>query len=186
MTGLSLETCRQRVLAAGKGRRETITWLAEPEPRERTYTVILVDASRRAARRVHRRFSRSTPRRNPASCPPTTGGEAWMWQGQVLPTSLPTQSVGAVDGVRLRATRFDEIAPGAWTWTHESRMDIDGVAASLCFPSFLPGFVGQRLTLWPTDEELALPPRCAPNDCTSTRGAARIPAASSRTRSVPT
>jgi predicted TIM-barrel fold metal-dependent hydrolase len=34
-------------------------------------------------------------------------------------------------------------------------MDINGVWASLCFPSFLPGFVGQRLSLWPRDEELA-------------------------------
>jgi hypothetical protein len=27
----------------GKGRREQITWLPEPDPRERTYTVISVD-----------------------------------------------------------------------------------------------------------------------------------------------
>ena len=63
-------------------------------------------------------------------------------------------------------------------------MDLDGVWASLCFPSFLPGFVGQRLTLWPDDDELALVgdarvQRLAP------RGVVRraIPTGSSRTRS---
>ena len=43
-------------------------------------------------------------------------------------------------------------------------MDIDGVYASLCFPSFLPGFVGQRLTLWPDSDELALAAMRAYND----------------------
>jgi predicted TIM-barrel fold metal-dependent hydrolase len=34
-------------------------------------------------------------------------------------------------------------------------MDLNGIWASVCFPSFLPGFVGQRLTLWPKDDALA-------------------------------
>ena len=43
-------------------------------------------------------------------------------------------------------------------------MDINGVWASVCFPSFLPGFVGQRLTLWPKDDDLALAAMRAYND----------------------
>jgi predicted TIM-barrel fold metal-dependent hydrolase len=34
----------------------------------------------------------------------------------------------------------------------------------LCFPSFLPGFVGQRLTMWPSDDEVALAAMRAYND----------------------
>jgi hypothetical protein len=43
-------------------------------------------------------------------------------------------------------------------------MDINGVWASVCFPSFLPGFVGQRLTMWPDDPELAFAAMRAYND----------------------
>ena len=62
-------------------------------------------------------------------------------------------------------TRFDEMRRGAWdVHARVADMDIDGVYASLCFPSFLPGFVGQRLTLWPDDDELALAAMRAYND----------------------
>ena len=41
MTGLSLDDLAgNEYFGGGKGRRETITWLPEPEPRERAYTVI--------------------------------------------------------------------------------------------------------------------------------------------------
>ena len=42
--------------------------------------------------------------------------------------------------------RFDEMRRGAWD-IHErvKDMDLNGVYASLNFPSFLPGFAGQRL-----------------------------------------
>jgi predicted TIM-barrel fold metal-dependent hydrolase len=43
-------------------------------------------------------------------------------------------------------------------------MDLSGVYASLCFPSFLPGFAGQRLQLSTQDAELALAATRAWND----------------------
>jgi predicted TIM-barrel fold metal-dependent hydrolase len=43
-------------------------------------------------------------------------------------------------------------------------MDLSGVYASLCFPSFLPGFAGQRLQLTTQDPELALAAVRAWND----------------------
>ena len=54
---------------------------------------------------------------------------------------------------------------GAWDVdARVADMDVNGVWGSLCFPSFLPGFVGQRLTTWPDDEELALAAMRAYND----------------------
>ena len=54
-------------------------------------------------------------------------------------------------------TRFDEMRRGAWD-IHErvNDMDLNGVYASLCFPSFLPGFAGQRLQQVTDDPDLAL------------------------------
>src|SRR5258706_12107451 len=89
-----------------------------------------------------------------------------MYDGQ----SLPNVGFNAVVGrpsteYGFEPTRFDEMRRGAWDVDERVKdMDIDGVAASLCFPSFLPGFVGQRLTLWPNDEELALAAMRAYND----------------------
>ena len=55
--------------------------------------------------------------------------------------------------------------PGAYVIKERLKeMDLNGVWASVCFPSFLPGFVGQRLTLWPEDEELAWAAMRAYND----------------------
>ena len=44
MTGLPLEDLQSNeYFGGGKGRRETISWLPEPEPHERVYRVISVD-----------------------------------------------------------------------------------------------------------------------------------------------
>ena len=54
-------------------------------------------------------------------------------------------------------TRFDQMRRGAWDI--EARiadMDLNGVYASVCFPSFLPGFAGQRLQQLTDDPDLAL------------------------------
>jgi predicted TIM-barrel fold metal-dependent hydrolase len=61
--------------------------------------------------------------------------------------------------------RFDHMRRGAWDAKFRlADMDLNGVWASVCFPSFLPGFVGQRLTLWPEDEDLAWAAMRAYND----------------------
>ncbi|MDH5238059.1 MAG: amidohydrolase, partial [Acidimicrobiia bacterium] len=62
-----------------------------------------------------------------------------------------------VDEYSFEPTRFDQMRRGAWDI--EARladMDLNGVYASLCFPSFLPGFTGQRLQQLTDDPELAL------------------------------
>jgi predicted TIM-barrel fold metal-dependent hydrolase len=62
-------------------------------------------------------------------------------------------------------TRFDEMRRGAWdidARVHD--MDLNGVYASLNFPSSLAGFAGQRYQLGVSDPELALAVVRAAND----------------------
>ena len=170
-----------------KGRREQITWLPEPEPRERVYTVISVDdhvvePPDAFTGRFPKRFADDEPR----VVDTDDGGEAWVWQGQQLPNVGFNAVVGRPSSeYGFEPTRFDEMRRGAWDVNARvADMDIDGVWASLCFPSFLPGFVGQRLTMWPDSDELALVAmravqRLAPRSVV--RRASRI--GSSRTRS---
>ena len=81
--------------------------------------------------------------------------------------------------------RFDEMRRGVWdVHARVHDMDIDGVYASVYFPSALPGFCGHRLQLGVSDPELALAVRAgverlAPRG----RGPGRTPTASSRARS---
>ena len=59
--------------------------------------------------------------------------------------------------VRDEPTRFDEMRRGAWdihARVHD--MDLNGVYASLNFPSSLAGFAGQRYQLGVSDPDLAL------------------------------
>ena len=150
-----------------RGRREQITWLPEPAPRQREYTVISVDdhvvePPDTFAGRFPKRFASEEPR----VVTTDDGGEAWTWQGQLLPNVGFNAVVGRPSSeYGFEPTRFDEMRSGAYDVTARvADMDIDGVYASLCFPSFLPGFVGQRLTLWPDSDDLALVAIRAYND----------------------
>jgi predicted TIM-barrel fold metal-dependent hydrolase len=56
----------------------------------------------------------------------------------------------------MEPTRFDEMRRGAWDIDARiADMDLNGIYASLNFPSFLPGFAGQRLQQVTKDVELA-------------------------------
>jgi predicted TIM-barrel fold metal-dependent hydrolase len=151
----------------GKGRRAAVTFLPEPEPRERWQTIWSVDdhvvePPNAFTGRFPKRFAGDAPR----IVATDDGGEAWLWNGELLPNvgfnavaGRPSSEYG------FEPTRFDEMRRGAWdvdARVHD--MDINGVTRSLCFPSFLPGFVGQRLTMWPADEELAFAAMRAYND----------------------
>jgi predicted TIM-barrel fold metal-dependent hydrolase len=150
-----------------KGRRAAVTFLPEPEPRDPRYTVISVDdhvvePPHAFAGRFPAKFADDAPR----IVATDDGGEAWVWQDQLL----PNVGFNAVAGrpnteYGFEPTRFDEMRRGAWDVdARVADMDVDGVYASVCFPSFLPGFVGQRLTLWPDDNELAFAALRAYND----------------------
>jgi predicted TIM-barrel fold metal-dependent hydrolase len=70
-----------------------------------------------------------------------------------------------VDEWGFEPTRFEDMRRGSWDIHRRvADMDISGVYASLSFPSFLPGFAGQRLQLSTDDPELALAAVRAWND----------------------
>ena len=151
----------------GKGRREEVTFLAEPAPRETLTTIWSVDdhvvePPDTFAGRFPAKFAEAAPR----IVETDDGGEAWLWNNELLPNvgfnavaGRPSSEYG------FEPTRFDEMRRGAWDITARvNDMDINGVERSLCFPSFLPGFVGQRLTTWPSDPALGLAAMRAYND----------------------
>ncbi len=100
--------------------------------------------------------SSPTARRRSSTRP--DGSEAWVFEGQELPNVGFNAVVGRpVSEYSFEPTRFDEMRRGAWDIAARiADMDINGVYASLCFPSFLPGFAGQRLQQLADDPELAL------------------------------
>jgi predicted TIM-barrel fold metal-dependent hydrolase len=166
--GMSLEDLQEsEAFGGGSGRRAAVTFLPEPEPREQWVTVVSVDdhvvePPDAFVDRFPARYRDAAPR----VVPTDDGGEAWSWNGELLPNvgfnavaGRPSSEYG------FEPTRFDEMRRGAWdVHARLADMDVNGVWGSLCFPSFLPGFVGQRLTTWPTDEDLAFAAMRAYND----------------------
>ena len=166
--GMSLDDLAASEAFGGTaGRREAVTFLPEPSPREEWATIISVDdhvvePPDAFVDRFPAKYRDAAPR----VVDTDDGGEAWLWNGELLPNvgfnavaGRPTTEYG------FEPTRFDEMRRGAWDVTARlTDMDINGVWGSLCFPSFLPGFVGQRLTTWPEDPDLALAAMRAYND----------------------
>ena len=101
---------------------------------------------------------RSSPARAPHVVERGDGSQAWVFEGQELPNVGFNAVVGRpVSEYSFEPTRFDEMRRGAWDIRARiADMDVNGVYASVCFPSFLPGFAGQRLQQLTDDPELAL------------------------------
>ncbi len=89
-----------------------------------------------------------------------------MYDGQSLPNVGFNAVVGRpVSEYGFEPARFDEMRRGAWDiHARVKDMDVNGVYASLNFPSFLPGFAGQRLQQVTTDRDLAMASVRAWND----------------------
>ena len=166
--GMSLDDLAASEAFGGtSGRRDAVTFLPEPSPREEWATIISVDDHVvEPPDAFEDRFPAKYRDDAPRIVETNDGGEAWLWNGELLPNvgfnavaGRPTTEYG------FEPTRFDEMRRGAWDVTARlTDMDINGVWGSLCFPSFLPGFVGQRLTTWPEDPDLALAAMRAYND----------------------
>ena len=166
--GMSLEELQaSEAFGGNQGRRAEVTFLPEPEPRDRWATIVSVDdhvvePPDAFVDRFPAKYRDDAPR----VVETDDGGEAWLWNGELLPNvgfnavaGRPTSEYG------FEPTRFDEMRRGAWDIDARlSDMDVNGVWGSLCFPSFLPGFVGQRLTTWPDDPDLAFAAMRAYND----------------------
>jgi predicted TIM-barrel fold metal-dependent hydrolase len=136
-----------------------VTWLPEPERRDRRFTVVscddhLVEPRTTFDGRISSKFRDQAPRVEELP----DGGEAWIYDGQVLPNLGLNAVVGRpVEEWNMEPTRFDEMRQGAWDPVARlADMDLDGVYASLNFPSHLAGFGGIRLQTTSKDRDLSL------------------------------
>jgi predicted TIM-barrel fold metal-dependent hydrolase len=136
-----------------------VTLLPDPPRAQRYYTVIscddhLVEPPHTFEGRVPAKFADRAPR----VVEQDDGREMWVYDGEIVPNVGFNAVVGRpVDEYSFDPTRFDEMRKGAWDVAERVRdMDLNGVYASLNFPSFLPGFAGQRLQSTTNDRELAI------------------------------
>ncbi len=136
-----------------------VTWLPEPERSERYVTLISVDDHVVEPKHTFEgRLPAGLSERAPKVVEQPDGSEAWVYEGNVMPNVGFNAVVGRpVTEYSFEPTRFDQMRRGAWDiGARIADMDLNGVYASLCFPSFLPGFAGQRLQQLTVDPDLAL------------------------------
>ncbi|MEY2453348.1 MAG: hypothetical protein QOD92_2922 [Acidimicrobiaceae bacterium] len=144
----------------------TVTFLPEPERRARKYTVISVDDHIvEPPHAFEGRVPKKLAERAPRVVEKDDGTQVWVYDGEEIPNVGFNAVVGRpVSEYSFEPARFDEMRKGAWDIHERIRdMDVNGIYASLCFPSFLPGFAGQRIQV-SRDPELALATMRAWND----------------------
>lgn len=136
-----------------------VTLLPDPPRAKRYFTVVscddhIVEPPNTFEGRVPAKFADRAPR----VVEQDDGTEMWLYDGQLLPNVGFNAVVGRpVDEYSFDPTRFDQMRRGAWDPIERVRdMDLNGVYASLNFPSFLPGFAGQRLQSATNDRDLAI------------------------------
>ena len=152
---------------AGKGGPRSVTFLPEPPRADRKYTVIsaddhIVEPPHVFDGRVEKKFAdraRASSRRKTARRRGSMTEPSCPMSGSML-SSVDRSTSGGWS--RPASTRC---AAGAWD-IHQriADMDLNGIFASLNFPSFLPGFAGQRLQQVTPDPELAMAAVRAWND----------------------
>lgn len=152
---------------AGTGDERTVTFLPEPAKADRRYLLIsaddhIVEPPDTFEGRVPAKYADRAPKLVTSDA----GDELWEYDGQQFPNVGFNAVVGRpVSEYGFEPTRFDEMRRGAWDiHARVADMDLNGVYASVNFPSFLPGFAGQRLQLSTKDQGLALASVRAWND----------------------
>jgi predicted TIM-barrel fold metal-dependent hydrolase len=150
----------------GRPVKRPVTFLPEPEPRRRKYLIVSVDDH--IVEPPHMFEGRLPTRladRAPRVVEGEDGAQLWHYDGNIYPNVGFNAVVGRpVEEYSAEPTRFDEMRKGCWD-IHEriKDMDINGIWASLNFPSLLPGFAGQKFSLT-KDPELGLAVMRAWND----------------------
>ena len=135
------------------------TLLSDPPKAHRHFTIISCDDH--VVEPPHT-FEGRLPTRLAARAPRVIeepdGRQMWLFDGTVLPNVGFNAVIGRpLDEYSADPTRFDEMRKGAWdVVARVADMDLNGVHASANFPSFLPGFAGQRLQSLTNDRELAI------------------------------
>ena len=140
----------EEVRRAGPARDRRVSMLPEPSPRPRRYLVISVDDHVVEPPDIFLdRLAQDLRSRAPAVVD-ADGSQAWMVDGEPRPFTGADSVVGwaadhGVDDYML-PMRYEEMRAGSYDADARVRdMDIDGVYASLAFPSMVWGFCGQRL-----------------------------------------
>jgi predicted TIM-barrel fold metal-dependent hydrolase len=139
-------------------RQQRHTLLPDPEPRPPRYLLISVDDHLVEPRDVFLgRLPASLAEHAPRVVEDDEGVEWWLIEGRKEPNIGANSVVGRPrEEWSAEPTRYDEMRRGVWDIHERVRdMDINGVYASLCFPSMVFGFAGQRF-LHMKDRELGL------------------------------
>ena len=144
----------------------TATFLPEPEPRVRNYTIISVDDHLiEPAHCFEGRLPAALQDRAPHVVTLDDGRETWIYEDNFY----PQVGLNAVAGRpkaewSMEPARFDEMRRGCYDIeARVADMDLDGVYATLCFPSLIAGFAG-TIFAKSKDAELGLAALRAWND----------------------
>lgn len=141
--------------------------LPDPDPRPQRYTVISVDDHLVEPPDM---FEGRLPARLQADAPfvrqSEQGGQEWVYDGQVY-KQLGLNAVvghGRREDWTYEPTSFEDMRPGCWDIEARVRdMDINGVWASVNFPSMITGFCGTVFSR-SSDSELGMAVMRAWND----------------------
>ncbi len=153
--------------AAKEGRPAKVTFLPDPPRQPRWCTLISVDDHLVEPPHLFRgRMPQRYADLAPAVHLDEDGMEYWLYDDKRHYKVGLNAVVGRPqDELSFEPTRFDEMRRGAWDITARvADMDLNGVYASLNFPSSLAGFAGQRYQLGVSDPDLALAVVRAAND----------------------
>jgi predicted TIM-barrel fold metal-dependent hydrolase len=144
--------------AQGGETQQTVTLLPDPEPRRRSYTIISVDDHLiEPAHLFEGRMPSHLADRAPRVVTLDNGRETWVYEDGFYPqVGLNAVAGRAKEEWSMEPARFDEMRRGCYDIEARIRdMDIDGVYASLCFPSLIAGFAGTIFSN-SKDQELGL------------------------------
>jgi predicted TIM-barrel fold metal-dependent hydrolase len=144
----------------------TATLLPDPEPRTRHYTIISVDDHLiEPADLFEGRMPSHLEERAPKVVTFENGRETWVYEDNLYPqVGLNAVAGRAKEEWSMEPARFDEMRRGCYDIEARVRdMDLDGVYASLCFPSLIAGFAG-TIFANSKDSELGLAALRAWND----------------------
>jgi predicted TIM-barrel fold metal-dependent hydrolase len=139
--------------------------LPDPEPREVKYTIISVDDHLVEPPDM---FEGRLPAKYQDLAPKVVeteqGHEVWEFDGQRY-TQVGMNAAGRrPEDIKLEPTRFEDMRKGCWDIHERVRdMDINGVWASVNFPSMITGFCG-RVFANASDKDLGLATTRAWND----------------------
>src|SRR5438309_8135378 len=153
-------------MAVGEAAQQRTTLLPDPEPRERTFTIISVDAQLlEPAHLFEGRVPAALAERAPRVVVDDAGREQWLYEDKLYPqVGLNAVAGRAKEEWSMEPARFDEMRRGCYdVEARVADMDLDGVFASLCFPSLIAGFAG-TIFAKSKDPELGLAALRAWND----------------------